>query len=139
MTKKPDPAVNGKRRLQTLFVIQNVLVCMLSIYLLKGICFEKPFERHQQELCLLLFVADWPLLAGSWNRFLQLFAAHLPSWAALVLLLAALGLLLAALGRSWAALGRSRAALGRSWAPPGRSCAALGRSWAALGSTRTNP
>ena len=111
-----------------LFVIQNVLVCMLSIYLLKGICFEKPFERHQQELCLLLFVADWPLLAGSWNRFLQLFAAHLLSWAALVLLLAALGLLLAALGRSWLLSGRSWPLLGRSWA-------ALGRSWGDLGTT----
>ena len=47
--------------------------------------------------------------------FLQLFAAHLPSWAALGLLLAALGLLLAALGRSWAALGRSWLLLSRSW------------------------
>jgi hypothetical protein len=34
--KKPDLAVNGKRRLKALFIMQNVLVCICSCYFLKG-------------------------------------------------------------------------------------------------------
>ena len=30
--KKPDPAVNGKRRVQTLFVIQERLICICLLY-----------------------------------------------------------------------------------------------------------
>ena len=105
--KKPDPAVNGKRRLKTPFVIFNFLVCICSFHLLAKLYEFKHFSKDNKK---------------------EVFATLCRS-------LAALGALLAALGRSWAALGRSWAALGpllvgSFWGPLHRS---WHRSWADLG------
>ena len=69
MKKKPDPAVNGKRRLKTLFIIENVLVCICSCYLLTGFVVWKSFRRTTQVQCSLslpLIGRFWPLLGRSW-------------------------------------------------------------------------
>ena len=105
ISTKPDSAVNGKRRLKTLFVMKAYSACISAFYAVK----RYVFWTHIQ------------------NIFENIKTSQKISYFLLLLaLLAALGPLLAALGRSWAALGRSWAALGRSWT-------ALGRSWAALG------
>ena len=54
---KPDSAVNGKRRMQTLFVIKNVLVCICSVYVLKIYMLEIANAfRYQKWFGMYLFV-----------------------------------------------------------------------------------
>ena len=105
---KPDPAVNGKRRLRMLLVIKAVW-CMYFFVS----CVQKPY--YTKTWCKPVHISDvcysWPLFAG------------------LGPLLAALG----SFGRSWGTLGVLGSLLGRSGALLGRSWGALGRSWGALG------
>ena len=135
--------------MQTIFVIQNVSVCMLSIYLLKGICFEKPLERHQQELCLLLFVADWPLLAGSWALLGRSWVLFGRSWGPKLRPKMASEAILFRKSEFTKSIGKPnenqcfwpqdgsenepRWPQDRSKTPLGLSCPLLGRSWAGLG------
>ena len=66
---KPDPAVNGKRRLKTLFVIQICLGCICSCYFLTGFFVWKSFRRTtkiRRSLSLPLIGRFWPLLGRSW-------------------------------------------------------------------------
>ena len=88
--KKTCPAVNGKRRLKTLFVFFKRLVCMFSFHVLKKISASKTCHRPTQQTNILR------TLCRSWATFGR-------SWAAFCC--------------SWPLLGRSWPLLGRSWPP----------------------
>ena len=123
---KPDPAVNGKRRIQTFFVILKCMLCILFVsFLQKRLFFKNRLNQTKKN-------KFWSL-SYSWAALGVLLAAFGALLAALESLLGRFWPLLAALGRSWAALGPLLAALGRLL---GRSWALWGRSWpllAALG------
>ena len=102
---KPDPAVNGKRRLKALFVIFNVLVQICSLDLLAKLDSFKDFSKNNKK---------------------EVFATHCRS-------LAALGPLFVAFGGSWRPLGTSWARFGASWSLLGASWGPLGASWGLLG------
>ena len=104
MAKKPDLAVNGKRRLKMLFFIQNVLLCICSFYSLK-LCCLKICSKDYKKKMFALFSAHWPPFDLFWGALGR-------SWGALGALLGALGALL---GRSWPLLDPSWPLLGRSW------------------------
>ena len=73
MRKKPDSAVNGKRRIQTLFVY--FAFCCLHVvlhYFFSNISLKKRNISHKllkiikKSLFLLLLRGSWPLLGRSW-------------------------------------------------------------------------
>ena len=110
--KKPEPAVNGKRRLNTLFVIKTHSACISTFYFLKRYVFWtdvqnlvkilKPSKQHH------MFCYSWPSrgpLGASWAPLGGLLGA---SWG-----------LLEPLGGLWEPLG---SLLGTSWS-------LLGPSW----------
>ena len=118
--------MNGKRRIQTFFVILKCMLCIFFVsFLQKRLFFKNRLNQTKKTNFGLsatlgpLWGCFWPLSGLSWLLLGRFWVAFGRSWP----LLAALGPLL---GPSWPLLGGSWAALGRSWA-------ALGRSWAALG------
>ena len=111
--------MDGNQHLKRLFVITNIWHVFVRSMFLTDISFEMPFERQQNNLCLLLFVVHWPL----WASIGRLLAALAEFLATLEPLLAALGPLL---GRSWLLLGCSWAALRPLLAARRRLLVALG-------------
>ena len=101
-TKKPDPAVNGKRRLMTFFVIWNVwyvfsISCFVSFFQ-KRLFSENRLNLKKNQRILLLSAAlalllgrFWPLSEPSWLLSGRSWVAFGRSWAALEPLLSALG------------------------------------------------
>ena len=121
MNEKPDPAVNGKRRIQYVSCYLKTLLYLSVRFALFKTCTYTYiyFELYTYNAAKRLSRDKKTHISFS----LPLIGCF---GAALGPLLAALGPLL---GRSWPLLGPSWALLGRSWALLGRSWALLGRSW----------
>ena len=103
--QKPDPAVNGKRRIDRHFNISKRSGTYCSLFCTENDVYKIVEISIEKYRCLVVLASFW-------------------------LLLAPLGPLL---GRSWPLLGRSWPLLARYWPLLVRSWAALGRSWPALG------